>query len=108
MVKAGAIVRADTRATTVIGRRARRWVSLSYATRRLTDVADGDPAVRFDACPRDEPAFSYDGPVGPATGFAGGFILSRPGCVPLEVRVGGRRRARANVPFGVGRCMPRR
>lgn len=104
LVKAGAIVLAGTRATLVIGRRARGWAALSYATREVFDVPDGGPAVRFQACARDEPAFSYDGPVGITTGFAGGFFLSHPGCVPLEVRAAGRRPVRTHVPFGVGRC----
>jgi hypothetical protein len=60
--------------------------------------------VTFAACSADEPAFSYGGPVGLATGFAGGFVVSRRGCVPLEVRVAGRPTVRADVPFGVGRC----
>lgn len=92
-------VRADARATLVIRRPARRWVTLNY-----TRGTVGMPAVTFEACSADQPAFSYDGGVGPATGFAGGFRLSRPGCVPLEVRVAGEPPVRATVPFGVGRC----
>jgi hypothetical protein len=104
LIKAGAVVLAGARATLVVGRQARRWAALTYATRRLRSVGDGHAAVRFRACRHDEPAFSYTGPVGLATGFAGGFILSRAGCVPLEVRVAGRRAYRARVPFGTGRC----
>jgi hypothetical protein len=104
LVTAGANVLAGTRATLVIGRSARGWASLSYATRHLRRVSDGDPAVQFQACPADEPAFSYDGPVGITTGFAGGFILSHPGCVPLEVHAPGRPPVRAMIPFGVDRC----
>ena len=103
-VKAGAALLAGTQATLVIARHARGWVSLAYATPAVREVSDGDPAVRFRACPADQPAFSNAGPVGITTGFAGGFILSRPGCVPLEVHVAGRRTMRASVPFGVGRC----
>ena len=104
LVKAGAVVRAGVRATLVVGASARDRASLSFATRRLRSVSDGHPAVTFEACDAAEPAFSYDGNVGIVTGFAGGFIVRRPGCVPLELRVAGRRTARANVPFGVGRC----
>lgn len=103
-IKAGAGLRAGVSATLVIGRQARRWASLTFAARNLRRVSDGDPAVRFKACPADEPAFGYDGPVGITTGFAGGFILSRPGCVPLEVRIAGRPTVQAVVPFGVGSC----
>lgn len=104
LVKGGLRVRAGTRATVVIAPEARSWVSLSYVARRLDRVADGDPAITFQACAEDVPAFSYDGPVGLVTGFAGGYILSRPGCVPLEVRVPGQAPVTALVPFGVGRC----
>jgi hypothetical protein len=100
LVKAGAALRAGTRATLAIARRARGWASLSYGRSRARDVSDGDPAVRFHACSRDEPAFSYTGPVGITTSFAGGFLLSHRGCVPLEVRVHGHRPVRARIPFG--------
>jgi len=103
-IKAGAGLRAGVHATLVIARPARRWAALSFAARNFRRVSDGDPAIRFQACREDEPAFSYDGPVGITTGFAGGFILSRRGCVPLEVRVAGRPTVRAMVPFGVGKC----
>jgi hypothetical protein len=104
LIKAGAVVRAGVRATLVVGASARRRAKLTFAARRLRSVSDGDPAVTFEACDAGEPAFSYDGPVGSSTGFAGGFVLSRRGCVALEVRVAGEPTMRANVPFGVGRC----
>jgi hypothetical protein len=104
LLKAGAVVRAGVRATLAVRPSARRRAQLTFATRRLRSVADGDPAVTFHACSVDEPAFSYEGTVGIATGFAGGFVLSRPGCVALEVRVAGRPAVRRNVPFGVGHC----
>jgi hypothetical protein len=103
-IKAGAGVLAGVRATVTIGRSAHSWAKLSFAPhvpgKPHRDVA----AVRFQACAADEPAFSYDGPVGPVTGFAGGFALKRRGCVPLEVRVAGRPAIGVRVPFGVGRC----
>lgn len=105
-VKVGVVLPAGVRATLSIGATARGRAALSYAPRppgvRTRPV--GEPAVRFEACAADEPAFSYDGPVGPVTGFSGGFVLTRPGCVPLEVAVPGRAMLRARVPFGVGRC----
>jgi hypothetical protein len=103
-VKAGVGVPAGVRATLTIGRAARRWAALSYAPREPGEPPRESAAVRFQACAADHPAFSYDGPVGPVTGFSGGFVLKRPGCVPLEVRVAGRPTVRARVPFGVGRC----
>ena len=104
-VKSGVGVPAGVRATLSIARSARSWAALDYAPSE-----PGKPrrkpgaAVRFEACAADHPAFSYDGPVGPITGFSGGFVLKRPGCVPLEVRVAGQPTVRARVPFGVGRC----
>jgi hypothetical protein len=104
LVKAGAMVRAGVRATLIVGAGSRERAALTFATRRLRSLSDGHPAVTFEACDAGEPAFSYDGEVGIVTGFAGGFILRRAGCVALEVRAAGRRSVRANVPFGVGRC----
>ncbi len=103
-VKAGVGVPAGMRATLTIGRSARRWAALSYAPRVPGEPPREGAAVRFQACAADHPAFSYDGPVGPITGFSGGFVLKRPGCLPLEVRVAGQPVVRARVPFGVGRC----
>ena len=60
--------------------------------------------VRFIACDRDEPAFSYDGKVGGVTGFPGGFFLREPACVAVRVAVRGGRRYSALVPFGTGGC----
>jgi hypothetical protein len=104
-VKAGVGVPAGVRATLSIARNARSWAALQYARR-----VPGKPwprssaVVRFEACAADHPAFSYDGPVGPITGFSGGVQLKRPGCLPLEVRVAGQPVVRARVPFGVGQC----
>ena len=103
-IKAGAGLLAGVRATLAIARSARGWAALSFAPRRPAEPYRDVAAVRFAACAADEPAFSYDGPVGMVTGFAGGFVVKRRGCVPLEVRVTGRATVRARVPFGVRRC----
>jgi hypothetical protein len=93
-VKAAARVRAD-----------RVGASLAYTGSRVRSVADGVPAVRFEACPANVPAFSYDGMVGPWTGFNGGFLVSRPVCLPVQVWVEGRRApTRKLLSFGKGRC----
>jgi hypothetical protein len=99
VVKAGALARADARVTLAIGASARDWAWLVYAPGSAETHA-----VRFRACPFEEPAFSYDGPVGIVTGFPGGFRVTRPGCVPLELRRPGRATLRKRVPFGVARC----
>jgi|GEM_PF-2925552 len=103
-VKSGVVLPAGTRATLSIGRRARGWASLDYAPHRPGEPRRLRDAIRFQACSADQPAFSYDGPVGPVTGFPGGFVLKRPGCVPLEARVPARPVVRATVRFGVRRC----
>jgi hypothetical protein len=56
--------------------------------------------VRIVPCPPGTRAFSYDGRVGPVTGFSGGFSMTRPGCYPLDVRVEGGRAYRVRVAFG--------
>jgi hypothetical protein len=62
------------------------------------------PAVRFVACEKDHPAWSYEGGVGPITFFPGGFRVTEPACVILSVRVRGRRAPyKRTVPFGKGR-----
>ncbi len=103
-VKAGVGVPAGVRATLTIGRSARGWAALAYAPREPGKVQREDAAVRLQACAADHPAFSYGGPVGPITGFSGGFVLKRPGCVPLEGRVAGQPAAHRRVSFGAGRC----
>jgi hypothetical protein len=55
------------------------------------------------ACRRDQRAFSYDGVVGGWTTFTGGFLLTGPGCVPVEVRERGRV-YRTTLSFGAGDC----
>jgi hypothetical protein len=103
-IKAGVLLPAGVRATLSIGRRARGWASLDYAPRRPGEPRRLHDVIRFQACPADQPAFSYDGPLGPVTGFPGGFVLTRPGCLALEARVPGRPVVRATVRFGVRRC----
>ena len=103
-IKAGVLLAAGVRATLSIGRRARGWAALDYAPQRPGEPRRLRDAVRFQACSADQPAFSYDGAVGPFTGFSGGFVLERPGCLPLEARVAGRPVVRATVRFGVRRC----
>jgi hypothetical protein len=73
---------------------------LTFASRSLRGV----PRVRFQACDRDEPAFSYDGPVGAVTAFAGGFSVSKPTCLIIRVRVRGDRAYSTSVPIGIGIC----
>jgi hypothetical protein len=60
----------------------------------------GEGVVRVEPCPPSTRAFSYDGGVGPVTGFSGGFEVTRPGCYPLDVRHVGGRTYRVRLPLG--------
>ncbi len=103
LYKAGASVRADRVVSVSIAPEDRGVAGLTYArTTSLKRVDDAHGTVRFKACGRDEPAFAYDGVVGGSTGFNGGFILARPACVDLIVRVRGRSAPyRRTVSFGM-------
>lgn len=105
LAKAAASVRAGVVATVVVPPSQRGRLSLNYASGTTTKrVSDGWVAVALAACRRDHPAFSYQGSVGEATGFGGGFIVAQPACLPIEVRVKGGGRYRKVVSFGAGRC----
>jgi len=103
-IKSGVILPAGVRATLAIGRSARSWASLDYAPQLPGVPPRTYDVVRFEACAAEHPAFSHGGRVGPVTGFPGGFVLRRAGCVPLEARVSGRPVARRTIRFGVRRC----
>ena len=53
-------------------------VEWGRAGRRVAD-GDGQRAVRFHACPANRPRFSDGKPLGPWTGYNGGFLVDRPG-----------------------------
>jgi hypothetical protein len=63
-------------------------------------------AVRFEACRESQPAFAYRGTVGKLTGFPFAIGLTHASdCVPMEVRVDGRRTPiRRVVPVGRRSC----
>ncbi len=110
-VKSGVLVKAGRVVTLSIALADRAYARLNYdmANRSGGKVLDeSPPAVKIRACPRDEPAFSYDGPLGPTTGFSGGFALAGDAvgrCVAVEVRVKGSSRIfRRAVSFGAGPC----
>lgn len=93
--KAGAFVRAGRPVVLSVPRRFRGTLFLHYARE-----GDGEPVVRIEPCAPSTRAFSYDGTVGPVTGFSGGFEVTRPGCYPLDVRVVGGRSYRVRLPLG--------
>jgi hypothetical protein len=104
--KAGVSVR-DYRPVTVrVASRDRGWVALDYVqARNATHVADADPAVRFEPCPPGTRKLTGHGePLGPQTGWAGDFVVSRRGCATLFVRrQGDAHSVRVRIGFGA-RC----
>jgi hypothetical protein len=93
--KAAASVRAGRAVVLSVPKRFRARLALRYA-RGGTESSE----VRFVPCAPSTRAFSYRGRVGRVTGFPGGFVLTRPGCYPLDVRVEGGRTHRVRVAFG--------
>ena len=83
-----------------IAPRDRGWLALRYG-----NVGEGGaPALRFATCAPDTPRFTDGRPVGDETTWAGGFVVSRPGCATLRLRREGERRWRElRVALGV-RC----
>ena len=94
-VKVGALVRAGRPIVLSVPSRYRGTLFLHYAS-----GGTGEPVVRIEPCPPSTPAFSYDGSVGPVTGFSGGFEVTRPGCYPLDVAVVEGRTYRVRLSLG--------
>ena len=94
-LKVGALVRAGRPIVLSVPTRYRGTFFVNYA-----GSGTGEPVVRIEPCPPSTPAFSYDGPVGPVTGFSGGFEVTRPGCYPLDVAVVGGRTYRVRLSLG--------
>lgn len=93
--KVGAFVRAGRPVVLSVPLSYRSTFFVHYAQTRAAGAA-----VRIEPCPPSTPAFSYEGTVGPVTGFSGGFEVTRPGCYPLDVRVEGGRSYRVRVALG--------
>lgn len=81
-----------------------RW---SRRDRRVA-AGDGQRVVRFHACPADTRRFTDGRPLGPWTGYPGGFLVDRPGCATLTVSARGTPTVRRRVALGVAvaRCRP--
>lgn len=94
---------------TPLGRaRARLDFDMAQWRREGRRVADGDGrrAVRFHACPPTTRRFTDGRPLGPWTGYPGGFLVDRPGCARLTATAAGMRTVRRRVALGVAvsRC----
>ena len=55
----------------------------------------GDQATRFEPCLGDNQ---------PSTQFNDGFIVRRPICVPVEIRLDGEEPILVSLSFGTGKC----
>ena len=64
------------------------------------DHPKGHRAITFAPCTPGTPRFTDGGPVGPRTGFAGGFIIRRKGCARLVARSPGEPTVRRRVALG--------
>lgn len=112
MRKIPVVVRAGTPVTvriTPLGRtRARLDFDMSQwrRTGRRVAAGDGQRAVRFEACRADTRRFTDGRPLGPWTGYPGGFLVDRPGCARLTASAPGMRTVRRRVALGVApaRC----
>jgi hypothetical protein len=93
--KSGVVVRAGRAVVLTVPERYRDRFFLHY-----TRGEEGTSSARIVPCAPGTRAFSYDGRVGPVTGFSGGFSMLRPGCYPLDVQVEGGRSYRVRIAFG--------
>jgi hypothetical protein len=109
--KVGALVKASRVVTLSIAPASTQFARVAYdnGNRGASSSLENHPtSVVIRSCPKNQSAFSYDGPVGGATGFPGGFITDgtgRPRCVTIELRVRGKTKVyRRTVAFGAIRC----
>jgi hypothetical protein len=93
--KVGAMLRAGAPVVLSVPPAFRGRLFLIYAR-----SGTGHDAVRLEPCAPATRAFSYDGIVGPVTGFSGGFEVTRPGCYPLDVRNAARKTIRLRLALG--------
>ena len=95
VAKVPVILRPNSRVVIRVAARDRAIASLQYreATRGATRVHEGDRAVRFRACFRDNP-----------TGWPGGLLLKGPSCVAITLALPGRGIARRTLRFGRRAC----
>ena len=103
-------VRANTDVTVAIAPANRKTAGMLYGLDEIDygrfgiPFDEGEQVVRFKSCPADKrsfaPRFYRRRTVGPWTQFNGGFILTRPQCVRLDVYVRGRPARRYAAPFG--------
>lgn len=109
VLKAVTEVDASKKVRITIAPQDRGHASLLYDQRRYRDdgryrLDDGLPSVRLHACAKDQPSSIADRSVGPTTQFNGGFIVTRPSCVRVQVSVEGSPKTTSRtIRFGVAR-----
>ena len=89
--KVGIVVRAGTPVVLEVPPRWRGVYSVEYAPKHVQTVADGSTRLSIHACA---------GELGKWSAYAGGYVVKRPRCVLLIVRVNGRT---ARVKIAIGR-----
>jgi hypothetical protein len=102
------LIRRGAVATVVVPESERRYARLLYNPADWNDrnaytAKDGETTVRFEGCPKGEAA-TVGGPLNAMTQFNGSFVVAGVRCLPLEVRVRGRRTIPVTLSFGAGRC----
>jgi hypothetical protein len=101
------VVEAGATVTVTVPAAERRHLALlydpaSWNERNSYRIADGQPAVTFQACPAEQQPAGADG-----TQFNGGFVVAGPRCATLEVSTpAAPTPRRVAVSFGAGRCRP--
>jgi hypothetical protein len=104
-VKILAVVKAGTSVTVQVTASEAGAVSLFYDLSKFnpgSTVESGDSAVTFVPCKPGKSPFEEFGASGHATQFNGGFIVSRPECVAVDVFVPNDVPRRRWVSFGAG------
>jgi hypothetical protein len=104
-------IEAGRRVTVAIAPSSRRRAGLIYDARSkrggpLLHLKETERAVEFRPCRPDEPRFQGNGTGGPRTDFAGGFLITKPHCLRLQVSAGGRPARDHVLAYGVadGSC----
>jgi hypothetical protein len=88
--KVGIVVRAGPPVVLEVPSRWRGVYSLEYAPKHVQRLADGSTRLSVHACA---------GALGNWSAYAGGYVVTRPQCVPLIVRANGRM-TRVHVAIG--------
>jgi hypothetical protein len=105
LLKTPVIIRAGSPVVVRVAARDRRYAALDFDAKRWGTLdrgaKDGQSSVRFHACSPDTKRFSDGKPLGDWTGYPGGLIVERRGCVTFEFLEEGQPTIRRRL--GIGR-----